>query len=421
MTGVRQRLRRFRTRHALWLPSPLLGLGELTARASNLLAIVVIVRSSGVQAYGRVAIGLALLDLLLILADMGFTSIGTKELAQAPGQGHELRRMITRGRLVTSPAAVVIGVAAAFALPGFDSQTRTVAAITAFGALSIVFLSDWALLAEGRNGAAGAGRATGGLAYVGLVLLSSQVFGAHRLEAFAVSRVVSLIGAALLTWVIASRYLDSRAPSTLHMRSLLSLALHLGTATLFIRIYNVADAVILGLFEPSEVVGAYRAAYTVVFLPLILAYLLNAVLLPRLSALATRDPLAFRAAARRFMVTGTCVMLGVAVILLLVAGPLSELLYGSDTHRIAYLTRLLTPTLPLDFLVSAYSLALVAAGRATALSKAAGPAAATNVALSFALIPPFGATGAVCASLVSYLPLTLIYHRSWRRLRTGDG
>jgi O-antigen/teichoic acid export membrane protein len=418
---VRNRLSRFRTRHALWLPSPLLGIGELTARASNLLAIVAIVRSSGVKGYGRVGIGLALLDLLLILADMGFTSIGTKELAQAPGQGHELRRLITRGRLVTAPAAVVIGVAAAFALPGFDSQTRTVAAITAFGALSILFLSDWALLALGRNGAAGAGRATGGILYVGLVFLAAHALTSHRLEAFAVARVVSLLAGALLTWFVAARYLERREPSSLHMRSLLSLAMHLGAATLFIRIYNVADALILGLFKPSEAVGAYRAAYTVVFLPLIIAYLLNAVLLPRLSAVAASDPQAFQAAARRFMVRGTAVMLAVAVVLVLVAGPLSELLYGAHTHHIAYLTRLLSPTLPLDFLVSAYSLALVAAGRATALPKAAGSAAATNVVLSFVLIPPFGATGAVCASLLSYLPLTVVYHRSWRRLVVEAG
>jgi len=405
------------SRYALWLPSPLLGLGEIVARVANLFTIVVIVRSAGVRGYGRIGISLALLDLLLLLADMGFGTVGTRELAQDGGQGRDLRRVVTRARLTTAPLAMLVGLAAAALLPGLDPQTRRVTAITSVAVLSVIVLSDWALIAMGRNGAAGAARAATSLVYLALVYAASRLLTGGTLDAFAGARVVSLVLGAILTWVVATRYLARDKKAVMPVRGLVVFAVHLGAAALFIRVYNVADTLVLGVFRSSQVVGAYRAAYTIVLLPLGIAYLLNVVLAPRLAALAAADVRAFLVSTQRFIVVGTSAMTGIAAAIAVAAEPLSHLLYGHHTGSIAYLTRLLAPTIPLDYLASAYMLGLVAGGRPAVLAKAAGAAAVTNIGLSFALTPGLGQNGAVAASLLAYGVLTTIFWWSWRSFR----
>ena len=63
--------------------------------------------------------------------------------------------------------------------------------IALLGALSVVVLSDWALIALARNGAAGTVRAATSLTYLALVYVTSRVLVDGRLDAFASARVVS--------------------------------------------------------------------------------------------------------------------------------------------------------------------------------------------------------------------------------------
>ena len=407
-------LDRLRGRFHFWLPSPLLILGELFARLSSFVTVLLVVRTTGLSTYGDLAIALAVLDYQLLLGDLGFSQVGTREIARNPDQARSLRARVTRLRVPTTLVATVLGLVVAFAAPGLEPAARDAIVVAAFGALSILILSDWALIGLGRNGASGLARAVTSGSFLVLALAVTTLPDAGAVE-FAGVRVVSLFLGAALTWFLATRFFTGRRPVTISRGAMVRMAVQLGIAAIFIRVYNTADTIILGLFRPAEEVGAYRAAYAIVLTPLGLIYLLNTVLLPRFSALHAADGAAFARAARRFVRIGTLLSIVPAAALAATAPMLVPFLLGDDVGKTPELVRQLSPVIVLDFWVSAYTLAFVAAGMTRALLTGAAAAAVVNVGLNFALVPDFGAEGAVVATMVSYGVLISIY---WIRSRT---
>jgi O-antigen/teichoic acid export membrane protein len=398
------------------MPSPLLILGEVFARLSSFVTVLLVVRTTGLSTYGDLAIALAVLDYQLLLGDLGFSQVGTREIARNPDEARSLRVRVTKLRVPTTLVATALGLVVAFAAPGIDPAARDAIVVAAFGALSILILTDWALIGLGRNGAAGLARAVTSGSFLVLALAVTTLPDAGAVE-FAGARVVSLLFGAALTWYLATRFFVGRRnhPVTISRGAMFRMAVQLGIAAIFIRVYNTADTIIIGLFRPAEEVGAYRAAYAIVLTPLGLIYLLNTVLLPRFSALHAADGAAFARAARRFVRIGTLASIVPAAALAATAPDLVPFLLGDDVGKTPDLVRQLSPVIVLDFWVSAYTLAFVAAGMTRVLLTGAAAAAVVNVVLNFALVPDFGAEGAVVATMVSYGVLISIY---WIRSRT---
>ena len=396
------------------MPSPLLALGELFARLSSFVTVLLVVRTTGLSSYGDLAIALAVLDYQLLLGDLGFSQVATREIARNPEEARSLRARVTRMRVPATLAATALGLVVAFAAPGIEPAARDAIVVAAFGALSILILSDWALIGLGRNGAAGLARAVTSGSFLVLALAVTTLPDAGAVE-FAGARVASLFLGAALTWYLATRFFSGRRPAAISRGAMVRMAVQLGVAAIFIRVYNTADTIIIGLFRAAEEVGAYRAAYAIVLTPLGLIYLLNTVLLPRFSALHAADGAAFARAARRFVRIGTLSSILPAAVLAATAPVLVPFLLGDDVGKTPDLVRQLSPVIVLDFWVSAYTLAFVAAGMTRVLLTGAAAAAVLNVALNFALVPDFGAEGAVVATMASYGVLISIY---WLRSRT---
>lgn len=161
------------------------------------------------------------------------------------------------------------------------------------------------------------------------------------------------------------------------------------------------DTLLLGFLTDYDTVGHYHLAFRVVFASFFFPTAVGLVLFPQLAAHG------LSAENRRTLVRGAGFLLGLGLlgmgVVFLCAAPLTAVLYGSLAGAVTPLLRPLTLLFPLSFLHLFLSSTLQALHQET---KALG-ALAIGTGVSFlancALIPPFGAYGAVYARVLSAL------------------
>jgi O-antigen/teichoic acid export membrane protein len=166
------------------------------------------------------------------------------------------------------------------------------------------------------------------------------------------------------------------------------------------------DIVLLSLFTTSAVVGAYGAAYRVLEATLFLAWSIGTSVLPMYSYLEPGDEPPLERVFEASLKFVTVIMLPVAVVMLVCAEGIVDLLYGLPEFDGA------VPVMRwLAFAIIAYGIGHLAGvlvlvrrpGRVTV--KAMAAVAAFNIAITLALIGPFDAVGVAAASLATEVVL----------------
>jgi O-antigen/teichoic acid export membrane protein len=168
------------------------------------------------------------------------------------------------------------------------------------------------------------------------------------------------------------------------------------------------DIVLLSLFTTSVVVGAYGAAYRVLEASLFLAWSVGTSVLPMYSYLGPGDDPSLERVFEASLKFVTVLMLPVAVVMLVCAEGLVDLLYGLPEFEGA------VPVMRwLAFAIVAYGIGHLAGvlvlvrrpGRVTVRAMAA--VAAFNIAITLALIGPFEAVGVAAATLSTEILLAV--------------
>ncbi|MEA2170902.1 MAG: hypothetical protein QOF76_4202, partial [Solirubrobacteraceae bacterium] len=188
------------------------------------------------------------------------------------------------------------------------------------------------------------------------------------------------------------------------------LRLHAGLATLrrtavafvgigVLSLYSSANVVLLGLLSTTATVAYFGAADRLVRAALQVLSPIGVAVFPRLAfLLSARES----ARARRLAWLSISVLAGLGLVmgaaLLVLAGPIVDLIFGSDFARTAPVLRVLCAIVPLIAIVSTLAGGWMLAQRMeAAILRCAGRAAATNVLLAFVLVPSHGAVGMACA------------------------
>lgn len=384
-----------------------LSAGELLSRLVGFGTTIYVARELGVQAYGIIGFGFAVLLYFTAVADGGLDHTGPREVAHSGSRVADLVMSVLVARVVG--AALLAGVLALVALAFFDGLERTVLSFYALALLPVGANLRWVHLGVDQTGPIAGSRLLAEGVKIALVLL--LVHGQRDILFVPLAQVAGdAAGAALLILALpgAGIHLRPRVDISL-ARGVLRRAFPMVLAGLLgVVVYN-ADLIFLRGFRQVSELGLYLAAYSLINFLGVLGHLLGMSLLASFTRLSNapgeRDSLYQSALARAFAV-GLPVAAGGCI----VAGPLIDLVFGPTYAPAAPVLRLLIWSIPLVLLRSVPQAALLSLGRADKALRVTTWAAATNVSLNFIAVPLLGMHGAALTTVTAELVRVAVAH-----------
>jgi O-antigen/teichoic acid export membrane protein len=366
-------------------------------------------------------------DLSLVLGTMGISTAAVYYLARETDA-------LERTRSTVLGVCALIGVAISAAL-------AAAAAIAAFALHAPA--AGWALVAVAPIGMVSLGRAALdsffraehliGTINVAAVISSASflafigvaVLGRGLSPAIAVALRVGSVAAGIVVLAVAARSFRLTIPRPrLHaptVRVLLAYGLPYAAYSIAQNFSNRLDYFLVRLFNDASAVGVYSISVTQGELLWILPTAVGFVLFPRVAALVGTD--AERAAAETAFSLrwGALVTACGAIVLALIATPLTRIMYGNAYLPAVTPLRILLVGIVASSFVQLLSSLLLGSGRLRLLILTTSVGLAINVSLNLVLIPHYGINGAACSSAVSYsvvgLLLTMVARRVVPELR----
>jgi O-antigen/teichoic acid export membrane protein len=367
------------------------------SRVIALVMVLVMANHLGASGYGRFGTIVAYSALIGVVADLGLSTLFTREAARRPEQLGQYLSTLIVGRV---PLVLV-----AVAMLSFAIWQAGLAALL-LPATLLLALSGYSTLV--RNSF----YATGRLGFevlailVEIGVLAGLVFlGAHRgagVSWFLWSYVASYVASIAYTVAVLHRFgigrLQARFDASL-FRSWILMALPLAAGFLLTNLYFRADIPILQHFRPFEEVGWYQLAYkpfeATQFVPLAV----QAVVYPLLSVYFARSPDRLDRAYRQFF--KVLVMLGwpLTVTIFVLVHPLGRILHLFPQSEPSL--RILAFGIVFLFINSAFTAMLFSTNRQGRYAWATALAAAVNVGANLLLIPLYGYLAASATTVLT--------------------
>ncbi|WP_157970709.1 lipopolysaccharide biosynthesis protein [Nakamurella deserti] len=389
--------------------SALFGRGMLYVVVASLQLVTgafvspVMTRLLDTQAFGQLTTAIALHQLLIVAAIVGLDQAIVLKRAE-DGHDRNVRALASTSILIATAVTAVLAATSPWwsVWLGFDPGSQLLVLITVLWTIpSAGVMVQLALLLTNDRLKAYATvsvlAAVGGqIAGITAVLVLGRQSSIYAWGLLGADLLATLIG-----WTLTRPTLKRAFSWELIKPSLLLGApLMLGSLSSFV--LNAGDRIIVQSLLGAVEVGRYQIAYTVGFVAVQLIGLTSSAWTPRFAAVRDR--------ALRWRIIGSSrdsifALLSPVVLGIVLAAPILLRVVAPARYE-------LEPLLFVSFLVliSAYPVAasgasgriLITSRRAKPLAAWAAAAALLNVALNFALVPPFGIAGAAGATLVAY-------------------
>ncbi|BEP16060.1 hypothetical protein acdb102_43710 [Acidothermaceae bacterium B102] len=372
---------------------------DVVVRALAFGTALVTTRVLGPAGLGGVAVALALLSYAGVLGDGGLTTLAQLRLVRGGGRDDSL---------VATTVAAQVGLALVLALVlsglvWLLPFTGTVRTLTLIGlpllvaqALNVFFVVQ----ADERMTALAGLRVLTQLATTAITLAG---FAAGWRSFVVVSALWSglLLGdVAALAYLHAAGRLSFARPDRSVARSLLGGSSPYLAAMVLTQVLTNADLITLGLSRPARDAGAYTASYRIAASLQMAVEVLVTAVFPELVRRCADAPEAAAALVNRLVRLSTRPGFALSALIIVLAGPITQLLYGSAYATAGGLLAVLILYVPLGYYNSILAQTLVAAGRQVAHLKVIAVTAIVVVALLVLLVPRHGAGAAAVILLV---------------------
>lgn len=370
-----------------------LGSGDFAARALHAVALLLLARTAGSQAFGDYGIAASIASYGLLAVQQGFDTVATRAAARDPALIGGYAAKLCALRLAL--AAVVC--AASLAGPGL-------LALFCASYIAAALNTRWAMIVSRRHGAAARAPLVGALLFLAICATGNVAW------AVAAQAGGELVAALLLyrlipraqpdwDWTFAKRMFAESWPVTI--------SLVLGNM-----MFNF-DVLYLSMAGRAAEVGLYLACYRclTIFGPVMMSF--QQTLLPHLSRETDR-----RAVWRRVNRLGALAALALApvsVVLWAIPAVVLGLLYGSGYLDGAPMLAVLAWALPLQAARGVVRQSLYAFGAQRIDTRNLAMAVSTNIALDLILVPRFGALGCAYSTVASEAVLAIA---TWTSART---
>ena len=387
-----------------------LASGRVLAALTSAVWLMVAARFLPVDAFGDLALLLAIGAIFGIATDLGLTIVLAQVVASDTTMGPGAVTLVVRRRLVAGVIACG-GVALGYLVAATDSSPIIPLVFSASILATAVHTSlTAALRAAGRVGPEALNEVISrcGVLAVGSVWLSR---GGGLLAAVIVYAVADVLSAIALSAVARRRLSGPAGPLDVSGHFGLRAVAPLAVFTLLTTVYYKVDVWILALLRDSATVAPYAAAYRILDGLLLPAGALAALVVPRMVQTHNDDR---RRNAARLTLAAVAVVAPGAVVVALVARPLMVTLFGQPyASGGPVLVVLMASAVPgAAALVLSQAAALMARRRLAIVTVVALTA---NVVLNVALIPAYGAIGAAWAAVFSQVLLAVLLVVSLRQ------
>ncbi|MDQ3000448.1 MAG: flippase [Fibrobacterota bacterium] len=379
--------------------------------------LVYVSRIVGPALLGRYYIAVSLAGYFLILAGMGIPLYGAREVARRRHDADGLSRLFNELFFLNAVSTLVFFMAYLAVVAAVPDLRRDLPLFSITGCLILLnaFATDWLFtgLEDFRNIAMRnvAARLVG-LAMMFILVRGPGDFLAFAAMGVAVSAVANGIGffAAVRRMGLRLRGLRLHA----HLRPLLMLSAIL-MVTAF---YTNLDSVILGLMAGDREAGNYNAGLRISKILVTMVTSIGVVLIPRLTGYLSQGRDAEFFSLSRKSLDLICFLAFPAMVLLWSASDgISALAFGPEFHGASEIMRITAPLIIVIGFTNCLGMQMLfPKGEEKLLFASMAAAAAVNLALNLALIPPFGAEGAAVATLAAETMVLIVQASfAWKR------
>jgi O-antigen/teichoic acid export membrane protein len=398
------------------------GLSGLIVPLVGMITLPIFARVFTRSQYGLIELGTTTLTVAVAITDAGLTAAALRSFYDYSGeQEPERRSVMLTGFLATSAVAIavallLIGLRSELSRWLFDEPGQGRLLILIAG--SVVALNTWRYVAEVMRIRF---QAFSYLAMSGLAAIVTTALGVTgvlaldwRVDGVFVAAVAGNAAAAVYGVLAVGRWLKGRF-STPELRSMLAYGLPLVPSALSAWALALVDRIILSRLGSLSQVGQYAVANRLALLMLIGMTAFLFALSPFLLSTYSEDPEQEKAARGRTLTYLTFILALVGLTLTLFAKEIFDIV--APKFDDAYLA-----VGPLALGGALYGIStllttgLAIVRKSVHLAVLAVGAALLNVALNFALIPPFGIVGAGLATAAGYGALAWLYYWITQRL-----
>jgi len=361
-------------------------------------AIRLITVRLGPTNYGLFVIALTFVGSVMLLTDLGITSITGRDIARSPKDAADVLGQNLGLRLVLSsvliPILIFVGVAL-YKAPSLRWSIALIALSLPFNALLTISLSYY--VSSIRNYvAAGITLLQQVIFVAGVVISLTNGFG---IIGCSMSCLISTAASGLIAFFVVRRELLFKPLFNLRRwRQILILSASLGAIQIINLLYLKADTLLLSKMASARAVGLYGVAYNFTSFILVVPTLIATSVMP---LLATSSGDRFALLLRRM--EQSLAVLGVVAVMttVLFAPQAITILSGRHFLGAAPSLRLLALSCFFSYLCTALGYAAVACNRHHRMIFVSAVGLVLNVGLNLLLIPRFGINGAATATLIS--------------------
>lgn len=188
-----------------------------------------------------------------------------------------------------------------------------------------------------------------------------------------------------------------------------------GMGSVFVRIFARVDSVMLSKMIGMAVVGYYNAAYNIILVLMFLPGALSQALFPMTSRYFETDTNKMKKIFERSLKYSVLIGFPMATGLAVLAGPIIGMLYGATYAASASALKILSWTLALSFVTAMFGNLLNSANRQLCTTYNMMICAAVNVVMNLVLIPFYGFIGASVATVLTEVILVTLTYKAVRQ------
>ena len=362
---------------------------------------VILARVLGAELLGEYAYAMGLAALFGLFPNMGISTVVTRAVAQDPVEGSGVFGAALRAQVLL--AGLVLSAVPAFAalLPGQPVPLIYVglaAAQLALGTLSWPYLA--VLGGRARYDSLAKAELASGVVGTTVLLVAAALDGGVR--AFLMAHVLAAGIAVLIARQAAAPFLTAGCTQTMTLRTIFRQGAPFGAGAAVQSLYTRLDILLLGQMASTVALGLYSAAYK----PINMAVYFGGTIAGALFPLMVQAPNGLTPESFTRVMRGLgAAAPAMALIFTGLAGPLLQVLYGSEFTPAAPILIVLAWSAAANWLYAPLGVALQARGREHWWLAGLGGGLVVNLLGNLWGIPHWGAVGAAMATLVSEVAL----------------
>jgi O-antigen/teichoic acid export membrane protein len=374
---------------------------KVLSTALALVSIGFITRALGPEGFGEYTTALAFFALFMALADLGLNAVGAREISRKGADASVIMGNVFGIRLVISGCITLLAPLGFLFLP-YSPELKLAIAL----ALSAFFFSSSYTVLNGVFQKHLAMDRVALTELVGKVFQTGIIVAAAMLDWGLLAIMGAFVFFMLFNFIVLFFWSQKFIPFSIHFdiafwKTFLRQSLPLGGAVIITFLYFKFNPILLSLFQGSEAVGIFGAAFKVIENITFFPAMIVGLALPLLSARIYTDDEGFRKIADStlrvfFLLTVPLVIGGV-----LLAKDIILLIGGEEFLESVLVLQILLFALAGMFFGHFFNTLLIVANKQKLLLYLLAACAVVNIALNILLIPTYSYVGAAIASTVT--------------------